>query len=161
MAETQGDIKLIFDPLTLTIDFNFVDGDFVVDKGLETAVIISLFTDRRAKEDDILPDINSDDRKGWWGDLLAPEIEGDEIGSRLWLLQRSKTTNQVINKAKTYIEEALQWMIDDRVVKNIEVEVEREKILANDRLEFKVKIFRTDGTEEVLDFDNHWMEQFR
>ena len=46
-------------------------GDLVAEGSLRTAVILSLFLDRRAEDDDILPN-GSDDRRGWWADTVAP-----------------------------------------------------------------------------------------
>ena len=96
--------------------------DIEVDDGLETAVLLSLFTDRRADEGDILPD-GQIDRRGWWGDSF-PEVEGDRIGSRLWLLSREKQQQAVLDRAREYAMEALQWLIDDRVASRVEVTAE-------------------------------------
>ncbi|MBC1112574.1 phage GP46 family protein, partial [Escherichia coli] len=56
---------------------------------LTRSVVISLFTWRRAEPDD-----NADVPMGWWGDTW-PAVQNDRYGSRLWLLQRSKLTNQL------------------------------------------------------------------
>jgi phage gp46-like protein len=89
------------------------------DDGLETAVLLSLFTDRRAEADDALP--GSDvDRRGWWGDAW-PDIPGDRIGSRLWLLHREKQTPAVLGRAQQYAREALAWMIDDGIASGVDV----------------------------------------
>lgn len=86
---------------------------------LKTAVLISLFTDRRANEDDALPDFRGS-KGGWWADAL----NNQKIGSRLWLLHREKQLNQVVLRAKEYAEEALQWLLDDGVVEQIIVTAE-------------------------------------
>jgi phage gp46-like protein len=86
---------------------------------LETAVLISLFTDRIANADDFIPDGTGDPR-GWWGDL----DEATPIGSRLWLLDRSKQKQEVLNNARDYIVEALQWLVDDGLVASIDVQTE-------------------------------------
>jgi phage gp46-like protein len=92
------------------------------DDGLETAVILSLFTDRRAEDDDIIPD-GTADRRGWWADAW-PEIAGDRIGSRLWLLSREKQRREVLNRAREYAREALAWLVADGIARAIEVEAE-------------------------------------
>ena len=98
-----------------------LDGpDLKTDDGLFTACLISLFTDRRARPDDELPD-NTGDRRGWWGDQFN-EVEGDLIGSRLWLLERSKALPVVLLKAKEYAEEALAWLTEDKVAAGIFIE---------------------------------------
>lgn len=108
-----------------SFDASIMGGDFATDDGLATAVIVSLFTDRRAHTDDILPDSNSD-RRGWWGDSYS-ELPNDLIGSRLWLLQRERDLPAVAQRAKIYIEEALQWLVDDGVVASFTVDVQRPR----------------------------------
>lgn len=104
-------------------DWVIKDHDLAPDDTLETAIILSLFTDRRARADDPLPD-GGDDRRGWWADAWpqAPARAGqDLIGSRLWLLEREKDTREVVNRARDYAEEALQWLVEDGIAERIEV----------------------------------------
>ena len=98
-------------------------GNILIDDGLDTAVMISLFTNRRAEPSDKLPG-NSTDRRGWWGDSYA-QNEGDLIGSRLWLLEGGKLTEDVVNQSRVYADEALQWMTDDGVAHSVTVETFR------------------------------------
>lgn len=114
------------------------DENIQTDEGLNTAVLVSLFTRRLAANDDELTDPLSEDRMGWWADPYA-DVTDDLIGSRLWLLRRSKTSQSTMNLAKTYIEEALQWLIDDGVAESITVEVERH---AEGVLAFRVEILK-------------------
>ena len=118
----MSDIALIWDEAGYVADVAIEGGDLVVDDGLRTAVIISLFTDRRARPDDPLPQDGADPR-GWWGDVAA-EDEDDLIGSRLWLLKRAKRTPENAAKAREYVEEALAWMVRDRVAKAVTVTTE-------------------------------------
>jgi phage gp46-like protein len=97
------------------------DTDLERDDGLETSVIISLFTDRRASIDQIPPEFPRDDLRGWWGDV-APTVEGDQTGSLLWLLYREKQTPQVLARAQQYAQEALQWMLEDKIAQDVVVE---------------------------------------
>lgn len=109
----MSDIALILkDDINTGFDLNLKNGDLESDEGLETAVAISLFTDRRIS-DEQLPQ-GTKDKKGWWGDLFA-EIDKDKIGSRLWLLAREKRTTEVLRKAEDYAKEALNWLIEDGV----------------------------------------------
>ena len=104
-------------------------GDLVAEDSLRTAVILSLFLDRRAEDDDILPN-GSDDRRGWWADTVAPMTDygigggsasGDHIGSRLWLLSREKQLAGVLERARHYAEEALTWLVEDGVATAVQV----------------------------------------
>lgn len=110
------DIKIIYDPETMSFDWSITSPGLTEDTGLETAVILSLFSDRRALKDDELP--SGDDRRGWWADAYSDD-EGDFWGSRLWLLSRSKQTADVLRKTEEYANEALKWLVDDRVVKSV------------------------------------------
>lgn len=88
---------------------------------LVRAVVISLFTWRRAATDDPVDD---NERFGWWGDSY-PTIADDRIGSRLWLLRRVKLTVDTQRDAEFYAREALQWLLDDNQVLEVEVVSER------------------------------------
>ena len=126
-------------------------GDLSVDAGLDTALIISLFTDRRANADDILPDQNSDLR-GWWGDSYA-DNEGDLIGSRLWELARERDLSSVYLRAKDYIQEALQWLIDDGVVDQFDVAVSR---LRKGVLLYVITIVKPGAPARQYQFTQFW-----
>ena len=117
-----------------------------------------MFIDRRADSSDPLDDPK--DLRGWWGDRLDADTNGDQIGSRLWLLDRSKTTQETINNCKIYAEEALQWMLVDGVCADINVTVERYGIAGNDRLALKVEILKKDGNTEVIKYNDVWDAQF-
>lgn len=142
MGIFRQDINVTIDGQNLNL--NMVQADPMI-----RAVIISLFSWRRANPDDELP---TEDRFGWWGDTFATE-QNDRIGSRLWLLSRAKLTNDTLTKAEGYVREALQWLIDDNVAARIDVEVEREGI---DRMEIGVTIYRTTGQPVELRFSDFW-----
>lgn len=91
---------------------------------LTRAVLISLFTWRRAMNDDPVDDA---ELFGWWGDSY-PTIADDRIGSRLWLLRRVKLTDATQRDAEFYANEALQWLLDDGHVIAIEIASEKHDI---------------------------------
>lgn len=153
------DIQIAWDIDLLEGDILFANNDLVQDAGLSTAIYISLFTDRRAARNDILPDLDNTDRRGWWGDEVG-DLPGDRIGSRLWLLEREKTTQEVLEKTKGYCEEALQWLIDDGVATKVTVTVEKQGTVETAILAIKVEIHKNDGTITALKFDNLWEGQF-
>jgi len=96
--------------------------DLQTDDGLRTAIIISLFTDRLVGEDEAIPD-GTNNRRGWWADAFA-QPAGDLMGSRLWLLNREKQVDEVLERSREYAEESLQWLLTDNVASKIEVETE-------------------------------------
>lgn len=137
-------------PLTIVIDGQTVPLGLDASAPLVRAVLISLFTWRRANPDDELP---AEARQGWWGDSYPVE-PNDRIGSRLWLLSRSKLTSDTARRAREYAEEALQWLLDDGVAARIEVEAERQGL---DRLALVCRIFKTDGRLAAdVRFTNAW-----
>jgi phage gp46-like protein len=131
-------------------DWALAGGDLAGGDDLATAVIISLFTDRQAEVDDTLLD-GTTDRRGWWAD-----DQQQRIGSRLWLLDRSKRTQQTLQAAKGYIEEALQWMVADGVAAGIRVAVEWA---AGSQLSAQVMVLRVDGSQHALNFSWAWDAQ--
>lgn len=76
---------------------------------LKSAVWMSLGTDRRAENDDVLPG-GDGDKRGWWGDSFRPR----RIGSRLWLLERQKITADTLLRAEEYAAEALAWLTEKK-----------------------------------------------
>ncbi len=145
-------IKLEPNSSTKIIDIA-INGSIANDGDLRTAVIISLLTNRRADIDDILPEDTGDknsiipeDRQGWVGDAL-PEVAGDLIGSRLWLLSRGKQTEETRQKAIEYAKEALQWLIDDGHALDMRVTAEW---VQSELLHLLVQLETSSGDFEVV-----------
>jgi phage gp46-like protein len=108
-SKTDGDIKFYKGTLTDTLlyaDMRIDGYELLRDPGFESEVLILLFTDRRASEDDKLPNA-SDTRRGWWGDQFLDE----SLGSRLWLLSRANNTDETARLAEQYTVEALNVMV--------------------------------------------------
>lgn len=145
------DMLLAFDGQLLTGDLVLKDAGLATDAGLQTAVVVSLFTDRRAVEGDRLP-VNDGDPRGWWGDLLADQ-ESDQIGSRLWLLEREKQLPEVLVRAEEYAREALQWLIDDGIAETVAVTAETVR---TGMLGLAVQIGRPNGETADYRFDRLW-----
>lgn len=143
MSYFAQDLSVVVDGVTLPLDFA---GD-----ELARAVMISLFTWRRARPDDRLPDGGAS-RQGWWGDSYA-ELPNDRIGSRLWLLARAALTQDTINRARDYAAEALAWLVDDKVATRVEVEAERAGLSG---LALTCRIWRGAGRPVELRFSDVW-----
>lgn len=111
---------------------------------LEAAVRLSLFTDARALDGDELPEGPNEfgtDRRGYWAQKYlrarAP------FGSRLWLLKRSKLTQETRQLWRDYALEALQWMIELEIADRIEISTE---VVGRNRLEATITIHRRNDT---------------
>lgn len=146
------DIALIVSDDGRVIDVQVLDGTIVVDDGLRTAMLISLFTDARARGDDPLPHAGAD-RRGWWGNGFAADDDAaalPELGSRLWLLEREKLTDAVVERARGYAAEALAWLTADGIVSALGVEAVR---IAPATLGLRVVVDRPDGpARQIYDF---------
>lgn len=118
-----GDLALTWDNTRGFADLSMIDSDLASDLGMITAIILSLFCDARALDDDTPPSGDPDDRRGWWADQFA-DSEGDKYGSRLWLLDRSTFGNDLNRLAEEYSREGLAWMIDDNVASSIDIEID-------------------------------------
>ena len=119
---------------------------------LETAVLISLFTDRVAQQGDIIPD-NTNNPRGWWADNKTDGTTAP-IGSRLWLLSRSiSPTQQVLNQAISYAQQALQWLITDGVAAQVNVTAAWNK---PNFLAMQVTIIRNNGKQVSLNYSWAW-----
>lgn len=137
-------------PLTIVLDGQTAQLGLDSPEPLVRSVLISLFTWRRANPDDPLP---ADARQGWWGDSYPVE-PNDRIGSRLWLLARSKLTEDTVRRAREYAEEALAWLVQDGVAARVSVQAERRGI---DTLALTCQIYRLDGRLAAdVRFTNAW-----
>jgi len=106
------------------------------DSELQTAVVISLFTDARARED--TPYVKADeDWRGWWADTALSNRR--PIGSLLWTLARAPLTAQTMALAESYAEDALQWMIEDGVATAVSATTSR---LRRDALALRTTVTR-------------------
>jgi len=125
--------------------------DLKADDGLETSVAISVFTDKRVDDED-LPDLETS-KRGWWGDMF-PEFPNDQIGSRLWLINREKTTTETLRRSEDYIVESLNWMLEDGVAKDVNASSVYNE---NNWLISAVEIEKPDG--ESTRFQINWEQQ--
>ena len=144
----MGDVALFWDLSRSEADFAIVDDDLASEEGLQTAVLLSFAIDRRAEDSDILP-TDDGDRRGWWGDEFA-ENQDDKIGSRRWLLARTKLTPAILPTFEQYDRESLQWLLDDLVAESIDLEYE----IVGKRLNTVITVNRGDGTSSK--FDHVW-----
>ena len=121
---------------------------------------MALGTDALAERDDRLPDPDSTDRAGWWGDLDAEEIWGGwPIGSRLWLLKRDAIHDPgfqhgaTVTRVDRYIREALQPFVDRRIASTFDVKVER---VGRERIDAHIVIYRGPGVSVDMRFEILW-----
>lgn len=127
------DIALVWNADAFAADLLLAGGQLATDAGMRTAILISLFSDARAADDEELPEAGGD-RRGWWGDAYARDPRPDagtardvnRIGSLLWLLSRSKITARTLTQAKQACEDALAWLVRDGIASAVRVVVEAQ-----------------------------------
>lgn len=100
------------------LDFDADTKDFALTDGLESALLISLFSDRRASEDEIGDPLL---RRGWIGDLVSTAPD-DRHGSGLWLYDQRKLTPETTIGVRIEAERALRWLKEDGTVSTVNVE---------------------------------------
>jgi phage gp46-like protein len=112
-----------------TIDEN---GDINTEEFFDTAIMYSLFGERRALENEIVDPIR---RRGWIGNL-----ETYENGSKLWLLQQARITIDTINKIRYEAQSALKWLVSDGYAVSIDEPV---VTINNNKLILEITIRRS------------------
>ncbi len=122
----MGDITLVWDTITGTADVAMAGNALATGFDLQTAVIISLFTDAQADPGDIVFDT---DPRGFWADTYAAledpaltPIPNDRIGSKLWQTFARQRNQDTLNWARDQALKALNWMLIDGVASAITVD---------------------------------------
>jgi phage gp46-like protein len=145
------DVRLVqnnqFPKYSVTVEWLLLpNGTLDETQALATAIVVALGTNALASPDDDLPDPDSADRCGWWGDLDAELIwKGWPIGSKLWLLRRSKINSPSARQGSTlvlvenYIRDAIQPFMDRHVCSDFDVWVTR---VDTQRIDALVRIYR-------------------
>lgn len=119
-----ADLALRYDAVRRRFDLAIEGADLALDTTPATAMIVSIGTDGFARADDLRPDQPSaipedpaapvvlNPRRGWVGDAL--DSGGRRIGSRLWLLERAKESEETRRRAAAMAAEALDWLATQR-----------------------------------------------
>jgi phage gp46-like protein len=150
-ALTAGDVYLLWDNANAGGDWSLADGDLQTGQDLETACLVSLFTDKLATPD-FVPTDGSSDRRGWWADPYLDQ----PLGSNLWQLERAKKTRDTLGLAKRYAEDALAWLVTDGVASDIAVNTSWLGGGGSTLLGIGIAIVRPDGSLNRFLFGWAW-----
>lgn len=112
------------------------NGDVVLDEGLATAVLISLFSDMRTPEE--LVEEGVINRHGFWA-----EATRDPWGSLLYTNYRGKADARTAESDREAASDALRWLIDERILQAVNVEVE---VQAGERIAVRIGLVRGSAT---------------
>jgi len=127
---------------------------------LANFVKVALMTDALSDADEIRPDPDSDDRRGWWGDMDAALIwRGWPIGCKTWLLERAKVSDayawegDTVFRVENYTRTALQPLINMRMCSGISVTAQRVGL---ERIDVRVIVQRGPMVAIDLLFQDLW-----
>lgn len=110
--------------------------DLATVSGLETATVMSLFSDRRARADEVADPMR---RRGWIGNLVS-DIPNDNFGSGLWLYEQRRLLPEVSNGVRNEAEAALEWQSMDGIAKSVAAEVVSDPVTRSVSLRIIIKI---------------------
>lgn len=109
------DKSIVYNEDDETFDIGYdTDGDCLKDS-LDTQIYMAIFGESRANKSEISV---AEKRRGFLGEVL-----GYPSGSKVWLDNGLKT-NENLNRIVDYARKSLQFLKDDSIVKNIDVEGE-------------------------------------
>jgi phage gp46-like protein len=114
-------------------------GDIKSSDTFDTAIVVSLFTDRRADASEILQPEN---RRGWIGDESTPGIE---IGSKLWLYNQSRLTQTTLNGMIDAARSALRWFVTEGLLESL---TSAGSIVDSDEIQLLVSLKRFNSEVE-------------
>lgn len=140
-----GAVGVFYDELTQSIDIDVDEEQQMLrtDDGLASAVTWSLYTDKRATASELEEaGFKPWENRGWAGDS-NPEVDGDEWGSLLWLLERALRNDETLGRAERYAQDALAWMVEYGVARSTDVAA--RWIENTGYLELDISIRRADG----------------
>jgi len=127
---------------------------------LVNAIRVALMTDMLAGPTEILPDPDSTDRRGWWGDFDADVIWGGwPIGCKNWLLTRAKISDSgagegaTLARAEDYTRQAMRPFLDKKLASRIEVSASRVSI---ERIEVSITVYRGPKQAIELRYQSLW-----
>jgi phage gp46-like protein len=165
MALIPSDIRTVqnteFPKYSVTIDWQLLsDGSLDDSLALATAVVVALGTNSLADITDRLPDPDSSDRQGWWGDMDTEVIwDGWPIGTKLWLLRRSELDITESKYGSTqawimnYIKDAIQPFVDRKIATKFDILSMR---VSKQQINAVVRIYRGPRTAIDLMYQALW-----
>lgn len=142
MAHAKQDAVLITEPTGEEVLYDLQidsEGDIKTADTLDTAILLSLFTDRRASSSDVAEPQN---RRGSVIDLETPD---DLSGSLLWLFEQSRLTGEVLSRLGNFGQLCLEWMVRD----SIATEVSARAIVRTSTVDLKVDIKKPNQPAEA------------
>lgn len=151
---TPIDLKLIGTNLDGSSVKDFFDigiassGDFQLEDGFDTNLIMSLFCERRAAPYEVS---TPQYRRGWWGNTTS-DVQGFEIGSKLWLLDQARLTTGTVRLSEQYAYEGLKWLVSDGYLAGLSVSATPTINEDTPYISLQIILTRSDNTVEYKYF---------
>ena len=114
------------------------------EKNLTNLILISLYSDSQVNNEEAQEFENSG-YNGWYSD--------NELGSRLWLVLNKKIAGgQTITAVQQFIEDSLNWLIEENLVTEIDVQISRDEE-NSERINAKIRIQLPSGENLNLNIE--------
>lgn len=134
MTQSFTDLKLEKKPRFYDISFDDL-GRLEVNNDFITSFLVSFFTDRRADASENADELK---RRGWWGDLYKQENNLPVLGSKIWLLSQTRSSDEALNFGKSYLSTAFKWLTKNRYATRIEV----SGVINFESFLYNIKVYR-------------------
>ena len=100
------------------LDFDFENGDLKTTFDLKTAILMSIFCEKRAEQVQ-----QFDGKRGHFANQFNL-VDGYEVGSLYWLYtEQNKVSEDNKDDLQDTITEGLQWLIDDNLLTEIDCNI--------------------------------------
>jgi phage gp46-like protein len=119
-------------------------GDLGTVQGFEEAIKLSLFSNSRLADSQVKNPFN---RGGWVGNILDTNkqaIVGRELGGKTFQAEAAKATQDTLNKARDAAKKSLNWMIEDGICRDIQVQT---VFIKQRDLQYTIDIVARDGVK--------------
>lgn len=105
---------------------------------------MSIFAERRASSSEV-PD--SRRRRGWIGN--ESNLDGFEIGSKVWLFEQARLNRDTLNGITTAAVDGLEWFLDRGFMVNLAIDT----VLVDGQVTLQIDIFRPNSKVDRRFFD--------
>lgn len=124
--------SLRYDPSQVAVDLAPPAGE----DDVESEATLAILSDARVDPSEVPP---GTPLRGYWADTLDPT--GQQVGSRLWLLEQAEATPANAKRAEQYIREALKYLLDQKRLRAITTYSE----IVDDRIQVGVELVKRNG----------------
>lgn len=133
-------------------DIDFANGDFELTNGLDTALYMSVLSDKRASVTEVTePTL----RRGHFTNEFSI-VEDYQVGSKLWLYtEQAKNTDDNLLLIESTVLEGLSWMTEDNIISKAQVVTTRGLSRVN------IEVNLTNKTQEESNYFNMFVNTFR